>query len=355
MASQWYCRVLGQEVGPVGFPEMAEMIRAGTLKENDQVRRKGTTEWIAARDVIGLFRAAKTQPAPKTPAAAKPQPPRAPDKPAAQQKPAAPRRRMGKRQVLAGAGVVIALLAVVVLVSAWRSRQRERFPEPLASKPRPGESLENAPVTTPGRLEWDFRKGFDQQNMKLLMGGGAPAVCTASTEGVRCTIPPGVERVRPCGVELGFGLRGDFQITARYQIFSLPPGNPGGFPGLKISLWDANGEWAQMVRLNRADAGDIFTAHHREVGGQVGSGTGHTVPTSVTEGKLSLRRSGNTLHYLVTIDETEELVELRTVDFSPDDVTKIQLASQTRGSVGGIDMVWQDLHVEADAVLGLAE
>ena len=79
------------------------------------------------------------------------------------------------------------------------------------------------------------------------------------------------------------------------------------------------------------------------------------MPTSVTAGKLSLRRTGTTLHYLVTIDQSEDLVELRTVDFSPDDVTKIELGAQTRGSVGGIDMVWQDLHLESDAVLGLAD
>ncbi len=358
MASLWFCKVLGQEVGPVSFREMAEMVRSGTLKENDQVRRKATTEWIPARDVIGLFRAARqerAQPAEPTPPAAKPEPAQAQDKPPAPQQPPAPRRRIRKRQVISGAGLVLGLLLLVVLMSVWRSRRSETFPEPQAGKPRPGDSLEDAPVTTPGRLEWDFRQGLDEENMKLMTGGGAPAVCEATPDGIRCMIPPGVERIKPCGVELGFGLRGDFEITARYQIFSLPPGEPRGFPGLRLSIWDVNGEWAQMVRLNRFEAGDIFTAHHREVGGQVGSGTGRTVPTSVTEGRMSLRRIGTTLHYLVTTAGSEELVELRTVDFSPDDVTKIELAAQTRGSVGGIDMVWQDLQIESDAVLGLAD
>ena len=358
MPSQWYCKVLGQEVGPVGFPEMAEMVRAGTLKQDDQVRRKGTTQWIPARDVIGLFRVARkesAQPAEPTPPAAKPMLAPAPDKPAAPQPPPAPPRRTRKRQVVAGAGLVLGLLLVVVLVSAGRSRQSERFPEPQAGRPRPVDTMDSAPVTKPGRLQWDFRQGLDEKNMKLLTGGGAPAVCAATPEGIRCTIPPGVDRVQPCGVELGFGLRGDFEITTRYQIFSFPPGEPRGFPGLKLSIWDVNGEWAQMVRLNRFEQGNIFTAHHREAGGEVGSGSGRTVPTSVTAGRLSLRRTGTTLHYLVTTAGSEELVELRTVDFSPDDVTKIQLASQTRGSVGGIDMAWQDLQIEADAVLGLAE
>jgi hypothetical protein len=355
MASEWYGKVLGQEVGPIGFPDMAEMVRSGTLKEDDQVRRKGTTEWISARDVIGLFRAAKKQPAQATPPAAKPEPAQAPLQPPAPQPPPAPTRRTRKRQVLLGVGLVFGLLLLVVSVSALRSRQSERFPEPQAGKPRSVDNMENAPVTTPGRLDWDFRQGLDEKNMKLLTGGGAPAVCTATSEGIRCTIPPGYARVQPCGVELGLGLRGDFEITARYQIFSLPPGEPGGFPGLKLSIWDVNGEWAQMGRQNRFAPGNLFTAHHREAGGKVGSGSERTMPTSVTVGRLSLRRTGTTLHYLVTTDQSEELVELRTVDFSPDDVTKIHLAAQTRGSVGGIDMVWQDLHIESDAVLGLAD
>ena len=65
--------------------------------------------------------------------------------------------------------------------------------------------------------------------------------------------------------------------------------------------------------------------------------TSRDLPTSVTEGKLSLRRTGNTLQYLMTTEKSEELVELCSVDFSSDDVTKILLAAQCRGSVGGVD------------------
>ena len=71
--------------------------------------------------------------------------------------------------------------------------------------------------------------------------------------------------------------------------------------------------------------------------------------------RLGLRRTGTTLYYLASIDESDELVELHTFEFPPDDVTKIHLAAQTGGSPTGIDMIWHDLQIEADAVLGLAE
>ena len=38
---------------------------------------------------------------------------------------------------------------------------REVGPEPQAGKPRPVDTMDDAPVTTPGRLEWDFREGLD--------------------------------------------------------------------------------------------------------------------------------------------------------------------------------------------------
>ena len=63
MASQWFCRVLGQVVGPVSFRDLREMVRAGTLSEDDPVRRKESSRWAPAREVVGLFRAAEKPPA----------------------------------------------------------------------------------------------------------------------------------------------------------------------------------------------------------------------------------------------------------------------------------------------------
>jgi len=143
MASQWYCKVLGQEVGPVGFRDMIEMVRSGTLKEDDQVRRKETTEWIHARDVIGLFRTAQKQKAAPVPSEAKagPAPPPTPTAAKAGERPAAKPRRIRRRPVLLASGIVLAFVVLTALVSVWRSRQSERFPEPQAGKPRPLDQL----------------------------------------------------------------------------------------------------------------------------------------------------------------------------------------------------------------------
>jgi hypothetical protein len=356
MASEWFCKVLGQEVGPVGFPDMAEMVRSGTLNEDDKVRRKGTAEWIPAREVIGLFRAARKAPAAPvepSPPAAKPEPAPTPEESSAQKQAAPSPRRTRTRHALLGGGVVLVLLLLIALASVWRSRQAERFPEPQAGKPRPVDTMASAPVTTPGRLEWDFREGLDRRSMGLMTGGGGEAVCRPTSDGIHCTIPPGQDQVKYSGVTLRFGLRGDFQITARYRLISMPQGEPGCFPALKISIWDAGEHWAQMVRQILATEGDVFSAFYKQPGAPHASVVYR--PTSVTAGRLSLRRVGTTLHYLATIDESDELVELHAIEFPDDDVTKIHLAAQTGGSPTGVEMIWHDLQIEADAVLGLAE
>ncbi len=62
MATRWFRKEDGREVGPLSFQNLVEMIRAGTLSEDDRVRMEHQNRWIAARDVLGLLQAAKLVP-----------------------------------------------------------------------------------------------------------------------------------------------------------------------------------------------------------------------------------------------------------------------------------------------------
>jgi hypothetical protein len=59
MSSKWYCKVLNEELGPILYSDLVEMVRAGTVGEDDYVKREGTANWERASTVVGLFRAAK--------------------------------------------------------------------------------------------------------------------------------------------------------------------------------------------------------------------------------------------------------------------------------------------------------
>ena len=56
--STWQYKLDDQQLGPVSFAELAELVREGKVSERTQVSRAGTMNWEPAWHVPGLFRAA---------------------------------------------------------------------------------------------------------------------------------------------------------------------------------------------------------------------------------------------------------------------------------------------------------
>jgi hypothetical protein len=146
MASRWFYRVFDQEIGPASFQDLAEMVRAGTLTKEDRVRREFSEDWIAAWDVIGLFRAAQAKSADDKP----PEPEPAPDPPNATPRPVekaaaapvrGPRRRKTPRIGLR-VGIAVAIVLVVATIAGyefWSHRRSRVFPESALNRPRPAD------------------------------------------------------------------------------------------------------------------------------------------------------------------------------------------------------------------------
>ena len=63
MATRWFRREDGREVGPLSFQTLVAMVREGILKEDDRVRMEHQRKLIAVRDVLGLMQAAQRTPA----------------------------------------------------------------------------------------------------------------------------------------------------------------------------------------------------------------------------------------------------------------------------------------------------
>jgi hypothetical protein len=78
MPVQWYCRLMGAEMGPFTAAQLVEMARTHQLTPEDMVRRGPEGEWVAGYRVRGLFddearsRTVAATPPPATPKAAKP-------------------------------------------------------------------------------------------------------------------------------------------------------------------------------------------------------------------------------------------------------------------------------------------
>lgn len=55
MASQWYCRLMGTEMGPFSSRQLLDMARSHQLTPNDAVRKGPKGRWVEASRVKGLF------------------------------------------------------------------------------------------------------------------------------------------------------------------------------------------------------------------------------------------------------------------------------------------------------------
>ncbi len=55
MATQWYCRLMGTELGPFTSKQLLEMARSHQLMPDDFVKTGADGMWVAAYRVKGLF------------------------------------------------------------------------------------------------------------------------------------------------------------------------------------------------------------------------------------------------------------------------------------------------------------
>jgi hypothetical protein len=59
--AMWHCRVMGQEVGPVGWSDMRELVELRQLGPNDRVRKGQSVAWVPAATIDNLFPKRKKQ------------------------------------------------------------------------------------------------------------------------------------------------------------------------------------------------------------------------------------------------------------------------------------------------------
>jgi len=73
MAVEWYCQLMGSDLGPLNVEQLVDMVRQHQITSEDLVRRN-ESPWVPAYQVKGLFEAAakpkperKPEPEPKEP------------------------------------------------------------------------------------------------------------------------------------------------------------------------------------------------------------------------------------------------------------------------------------------------
>ena len=334
MASQWFCQVLGQEIGPVGY-----LMHLGRTHAS-RVEMK----------------------------AAEPSPEELP--------------RVGRRQVLLGVGLVVGLVLLVGAVSVWRASRRETFPEPRQARPRRSQEdvlaprvadrsgtasipVPSDPLPQPAggevaelkaRFTLDFREDFETQAIAL---GGPSRNRFFSVEpaGLRVTIPENSD-VQFCAAAVKIRVQGDFRVSARYTILDMPRPTSGFGAGVTVTLEEAQGEHAGMTRRHRQREGHVFGSYRGrpQPDGTVRHSTLHSAPLSETSseasgGWLRLTRAGTKIRYQVADPHADRFHDIHEEEFTDDEVIRVRLVMQTGGSPTAVDMVWSYFDVQAEEII----
>ncbi|MFH1922487.1 MAG: DUF1583 domain-containing protein [Planctomycetota bacterium] len=343
MASRWFCRVFGREMGPLGLEDLARMARSGTLTEDDRVRREGSNDWIPARKIKGLFGAAAGGRAEAVPPVSKRDsaPPAADGGPNGVEPSSRHARRIRRRRLLCGSGIVLAVVAAIVVASVCRSKRTSGSHVPG------GEAADLA-----AQFTQDFRERFEPQYIQLVGGARPDQHCKIERTGLRLFIPDASE-VGYCAASARIVVKGDFEITVGFTILDLPKPKAGFGAGLLLSVEDSQGERAAVQRLHREKEGHVF-ASYRGVLGEDGSYQHHArlQPTAATSGWFRLRRVGTTIQFQVADADADHFTNIHEAEFTEDDVAKLRLAAQTGGSPTGVDVVWTYLDVRAEELEG---
>ena len=58
MATEWFCKIMGERLGPMSAEELVAVARWGRLNRDDVVRKGATGTWVRAEMVDGLFESA---------------------------------------------------------------------------------------------------------------------------------------------------------------------------------------------------------------------------------------------------------------------------------------------------------
>jgi hypothetical protein len=207
---------------------------------------------------------------------------------------------------------------------------------------------------------WKYHEPFRgtprQAKDFALLGAGAAEYVKYEADGVRIALPAG--KSRPVtGVATTFGLRGDFDVSVRYEVLQEPGPKDAGTPntGTKISLsvkTDVAGEVAIRRKVTPKDPVFILAWRTmRQEGEARPLSRGGVFPVKEKKGRLRLERKGTEVTYYQSEGDDKEFKLLTAFSFVADDVNAVQLFGETSSTTAALEVHFTDLHIAAKAMV----
>jgi hypothetical protein len=199
----------------------------------------------------------------------------------------------------------------------------------------------------------DFRAAdFDRDVLQPLDPG-----LERDDKGLRITLDAGPDGRHNTGFDTAFAVRGDFVITASYEVLDAdrPETGYGVGVGLYAPIDPATQNAVSLSRRLIPDGTTQFASNRMTpVGGQVQHRV-KTLPSTSPAGKLRLERVGPVLRYLVADGADAPFVTVDELDFGTDDLSFVRVEGNSGASQAGLNARFLDFSVRAAGLPGLPD
>jgi Protein of unknown function (DUF1583) len=212
-----------------------------------------------------------------------------------------------------------------------------------------GDGEKKAPPDLKARFHQDLR-GPDPNNPLLQMIG---AGVVWEPAGARITIPTGAGE-KSAGIRSRFKIRGDFEITASYEILKadIPTKGYGVGVGIYAAINPKTNDAVTLSRRTLLKGETRFTSNRMLRGAGKPDKLGY-LPSKELSGKLRLKRVGEMISSLVADGDNAEFVLVDKVKFDSADIRYFQIGADGGNSPAGLDVRFFDLTVRAETLLDL--
>jgi hypothetical protein len=192
-----------------------------------------------------------------------------------------------------------------------------------------------------------------------LVGADAEQYVRPEAEGLRITVPPDRKDLGPVGVRTKFAVRGDFEITAGYEV--LKADEPSSGWGVGVTLWIRKPEpsvgAATLGWVLRPREGEVAVWDRAMPGSDEKNKVryeGGAAPSNARTGRLRFARTGSKLHYLVAGPGEDAFREVAAVEFGTEDIQTVRVAATSGREPYGVDVRLSDLDIRATQLPDMA-
>ncbi len=199
---------------------------------------------------------------------------------------------------------------------------------------------------------FDFGGGrYDQRSLRIEGSGVQVSLIKPGRDGLRVAIPrgPGGKGLSLC---TKFGLGGDFEVMASYEVIRAPQPKPGARVGVEVALQSA-ARWEERVYLSREL--DPRGGEAQLWGGIEGGEDPPRIEPPVAtgsaarRGRFHLARVGPIV-YLHAAEEGKAFRKVFEGNFGTSNLMFLRMQTRYEGADQGFEMSWKEVTIRAESL-----